>query len=208
MARRAFSLTELLVVVAILGGRGAMNKPVFARSKDRAKLTDCGTRLHGFAAALNLYRADHDDRGFVWVSRDNGHNHYRYPYNTFEPMSAYLEDGRVLWCREPNPDPITAWDFVHYQAFPSKRDELPGIGLHVPARPVPGTVVAYCSNHGTGPGPIRQGTYPFVHEDMSMALARSEAVRVGFDDRHDTRSEHPYGMLRFPGEPWPPAPEE
>ena len=218
MDRRAFSLVELLVVVAILAVLAALLFPVFARSKERAKLADCGTRLHGFAAALSLYRADHDDRGFVWVSHADGHNHNRYPYNWFEPMGGYLGDGSVLWCPEPNAAPEgSSWQLYNYRTGVERRMNEPGLTFHVPFRPVPGLVVAYCGNHTRNAvdpraqANLRQGRYPFVREDTSMAIASSEAIRLGYYDAggwYDKPGGHRTEILRFPGESWPPVPDE
>lgn len=195
---QGFTLKEVLIVAVILF-------PVFARGKERAKLQTCESRLRQFAPGLNLYRTDHDDKGYVWTNDGRGMS---YPYNFLDGMKSYLGDGSVLYCREPNPDPRTAWDFVHYQVmavYPPK-----GTGkraLHVPPAPEPGQVVAYCSNHGTGGGPVRVGTYPFVREDTSAGLARSEAVRAFYFDTkgwYETPGTSYPAYLRFPGEPWPP----
>lgn len=66
--RRAFTLVELLVVTAILALLAGLLLPVFARSRERARLTDCALKLRQFAVALNLYRADNDGRGYRWAS--------------------------------------------------------------------------------------------------------------------------------------------
>ena len=199
MRRRAFTPVEILVVVAILAVLAALLLPAFARAKGRAKLTDCGARLHAFAAALNLYRADHDNRGYAWWRRDDGTNGFRAPYDMFEGMRAYLGDGSPLWCPEPNSEPtgFGLWNLYAYQAYPVRRDDRPGGELVVPWRPAPGTVVAACENHAgsefdpRGFGLLRMGSYPFVREDASLGIVRNEAIRGGLLRRARSVREAP-----------------
>lgn len=211
MGRRAFSLVETLVVVAILALLAALLFPVFAQAKARAKLTDCGTRLHGFAAALNLYRADHDDRGFAYA--ENGGD-WKTPYGPFEGMQGYLKSPQMVSCKEPAGDGRV--EMVVYRAFKYPIKDLPYRYTFVPAKPDPTAVVAYCGNHTHGPlDPLygtllREGDYPFVREDASMGVAKSASLKPayygaeGWADKPDPSRR---SMLRFPGEPWPPTPE-
>ena len=217
--RRALGLVELLVVVAILGVLAAVLFPVFARSRERAKLTSCASRLRQLAVALNLYRVDHDGRGYIYTLRDDGMNHLRYPFNTYEGMSAYLGDGSVLWCPEPNAAPeCCISNSYHYRASPRRREDLPGIRIYYPAHPVPGTVVAYCANHVKwseydprySHAELKIGTYPFVREDTSFGIVPNAALTVSYYE--GAQWYEGYGAkrswsLRFPGEPWPPEPE-
>ncbi len=53
--KRAFSLTELLVVVAIVAMLAALLFPVVARAKAEGKMTSCASNLHQLYLALDLY---------------------------------------------------------------------------------------------------------------------------------------------------------
>ena len=221
MKRRAFSLTELLVVLAILAVLAALLFPVFARAKERSKATNCAMRLRNFALTLNLYRADHDGLGYRWsFDPKRAEPGLSSPFGAFEGMKGYLGDGAVLDCLEPNPDPILGSTRIVYRTTVTRPDaRRPSLIVEVPARPKSGAVVAACPHHAHGAwdpryagSSIQSGHYPFVREDASMGIARSEEVRLGFYDErgwYETPQRFTTSnILRFPGEPWPPAPED
>jgi prepilin-type N-terminal cleavage/methylation domain-containing protein len=217
--KRAFTLVELLVVVAILVVLAALIFPVFARSKARAKLTDCQTRLRQFGLAHTLYRGDHDGKGFVHAR--NEQTTYRYPYNTYEPMAAYLKP-EIVWCPEPPFKETLATNFYHYRVWndPVPNDPLDTV-VRRPFAPEPGQVLVQCANHTTQPDPrpevqqwLRQGIYLFVREDLSRGLARNTQMESWYlAGKTWARTPAPPGLdpkapsaflLRYPGEPWPP----
>lgn len=205
-----------MVILAILA---AILFPVFARGKERSKLTTCGTRLRQFAVALNLYRNDHEGLGYRWAV-DIDHYRYTYPYNQFEPMKAYLGDGLGLWCLEPNPDTVTARNAYSYRTWNTQvLTDTIRTTAHRPFKPVPGSVLAFCGNHTEGEfdpryaahRDLRVGSYPFVREDTSFGIARSEEIRVAYYSEKGWFEEPKWprlAILRFPKEPWPPEPEE
>ncbi len=53
--RKAFTLVELLVVVAILALLLAIVSPSLSRAKDLARAAVCGANLHAQGVALQLY---------------------------------------------------------------------------------------------------------------------------------------------------------
>ncbi|MBN2560813.1 MAG: type II secretion system protein [Phycisphaerae bacterium] len=57
-SRKAFTLLELLVVVAIIAALMAILLPSLSASHERAKRTVCASNLHGIAHALYLYAED------------------------------------------------------------------------------------------------------------------------------------------------------
>lgn len=56
--RRAFTLLELLVVVAIIGVLVAVMTPALEKANERARLTTCSSNLHQIAIALNTYAGE------------------------------------------------------------------------------------------------------------------------------------------------------
>jgi prepilin-type N-terminal cleavage/methylation domain-containing protein/prepilin-type processing-associated H-X9-DG protein len=55
-----FTLIELLIVIAIFGALAAILFPVFARSKEAAKTSQCLSNFHQIGLATELYLSDHD----------------------------------------------------------------------------------------------------------------------------------------------------
>ena len=60
MLRRAFTLVELLTVIAIIAVLAAILFPVFARAKASAKQTTCLSNLRQIGSATALYMSDSD----------------------------------------------------------------------------------------------------------------------------------------------------
>ena len=62
MARRGFSLTELVVVVAVIAVTAAILFPVFAKAKAKAKEPPCASNLRQIGLSLEMYRGDSDSK--------------------------------------------------------------------------------------------------------------------------------------------------
>ena len=60
--RRAFTLIEILVVIAILGVLAAIIFPTFAVVRANARRTSCLSNLKQIGAAMEMYKADYDGR--------------------------------------------------------------------------------------------------------------------------------------------------
>ena len=58
--KKAFSLTEILVVVLILSVVVSIMLPVFSKAKDRAKDVVCVSNMHQIYLAMKLYEGDYD----------------------------------------------------------------------------------------------------------------------------------------------------
>lgn len=62
LRRSAFTLVELLVVVAVIAILAAILFPVFAQARETARQTACLSNLRQLGTALALYRSDYDER--------------------------------------------------------------------------------------------------------------------------------------------------
>ena len=60
--RRAFTLIELLVVIAIIAILAAILFPVFAKARERAKMSSCLSNCKQLGLALSQYIDDHDEK--------------------------------------------------------------------------------------------------------------------------------------------------
>lgn len=92
---RAFTLVELLIVMAILGGLTALLLPALGRAKAIGQQTVCLNNLRQLALAQWLYAQDHEDR----IARES-----------FEPNGVTLN----LWGQVAHPLARDVW----YNALP------------------------------------------------------------------------------------------
>src|ERR1035438_5583616 len=60
--RRAFTLIELLTVIAIIAILAAILFPVFAKAREKAEQTQCVSNVKQMALAFNMYSTDYDSR--------------------------------------------------------------------------------------------------------------------------------------------------
>jgi len=100
----AFTLVELLVVVAIIAILAALLLPVIAKSKEHGKSAACLSNLHQIGIALQLYTQDHDNKMpvmFDALISTNG-----MPVTNSATMdlvlSNYLGNAHVLLCPSDN----------------------------------------------------------------------------------------------------------
>jgi prepilin-type N-terminal cleavage/methylation domain-containing protein len=59
--RRAFTLLELLVVLAIIGILTALLFPVISRAREQGRRAACTSQLHQIGLAFSLYRQDYNE---------------------------------------------------------------------------------------------------------------------------------------------------
>src|SRR5579871_4485812 len=81
----AFTLIELLVVIAIIAILAAILFPVFAKARERARMTTCESNLKQIGYAFTSYLSDYDETypadendPFLWMGR-----HWRWPMKSY-----------------------------------------------------------------------------------------------------------------------------
>ncbi|NQT84658.1 type II secretion system protein [bacterium] len=65
---RAFTLVEMLTVVAIIGVLAGIILPAMRKAKEKAKRTQCLNNLMQFSRAIDLFRVEHEDDFPDWLS--------------------------------------------------------------------------------------------------------------------------------------------
>ncbi len=96
MTRRiqGFTLIELLVVIAIIAILAAILFPVFARAREKARISSCQSNMKQLATAFAMYRSDYDGRmPMDWYLADNNRV-YRWIHTTY----GYVFDDNLYQC--------------------------------------------------------------------------------------------------------------
>ncbi len=90
---RAFTLIELLIVVAIIGILAAIAIPNFQNAQLRAKLSRCAGDLRTLSTALDMYRLDNKDYpgGAFWDTFEWWHRH-SWRYHVLTTPIAYITE--------------------------------------------------------------------------------------------------------------------
>ena len=82
--RQAFTLIELLIVIAIIALLAAILFPVFGRARENARRTSCASNMKQMGLAMLQYAQDYDER-------------YCRPYNWDTLIVPYLGAGNVTY---------------------------------------------------------------------------------------------------------------
>ncbi|HUT24889.1 MAG TPA: prepilin-type N-terminal cleavage/methylation domain-containing protein [Sumerlaeia bacterium] len=81
--RRAFTLIELLIVVAIIAILAAIAVPNFLEAQTRSKVSREKSDLRALATAWESYRLDYNRYPIDWDSGEMGYNNYPGEWGTF-----------------------------------------------------------------------------------------------------------------------------
>ena len=88
-----FTLIELLVVIAIIAILAAMLLPALSSARERARSTECTTKLKNLALQANMYADDNEDYYFPYAVTVNGSSAY-WCGSTSNPFAPYIDN---LW---------------------------------------------------------------------------------------------------------------
>jgi prepilin-type N-terminal cleavage/methylation domain-containing protein len=169
VSRRAFTLIELLIVIAIIAILAAILFPVFAQSREAARRSSCRANLHQIAMAVQMYARDHDGR-------------YPQEANNFRPLiHPYLNHPTTLRCpsdastgtRIPPVGPPLNWN----------GPINPGL-VWLPAGRIPSSYQL----HG-GLKPDARGDMLLAADDGFRHSARAESVNLAGEVRGITAAE-------------------
>jgi prepilin-type N-terminal cleavage/methylation domain-containing protein/prepilin-type processing-associated H-X9-DG protein len=94
--RSGFTLIELLVVIAIIAILAAILFPVFAKARDRARMTTCRSNLKQIGMAFGMYTGDWDDTLPLWTRQDHDANGWQNSWDIV--IQPYLKSHQVVIC--------------------------------------------------------------------------------------------------------------
>ncbi len=106
----AFTLVEMLVVIAIIGILAALLLPALVGGKQRAKRIMCESQLQQMGVAFQSFSHDHNSKFPMQVSiadggsqevlqsEDSTNGMFYVEYRYFQPLGSILETPRILVC--------------------------------------------------------------------------------------------------------------
>ena len=92
--RSAFTLVELLVVIAVVAILAALLFPVFARARENARRTSCQSNLKQLSLAATLYSQDYDEHFPLGLS-PTGAGTFA---SSFDLLQPYVKSSQVGIC--------------------------------------------------------------------------------------------------------------
>jgi len=98
MNRRAFTLIEILIVIAIIAILAAILFPVFASAREKARSATCTSNLRQIGIALAMYRNDYDSVNVIYRMCPSGP--YGGPCGNLS--TAYSGSGEKWWAPYDN----------------------------------------------------------------------------------------------------------
>jgi prepilin-type processing-associated H-X9-DG protein/prepilin-type N-terminal cleavage/methylation domain-containing protein len=103
MFRRAFTLIELVVVIAVIAILASMLMPATVMARRRARDIDCRSRLKNIGWAVRMYGSDHESR-LPPMADHTGTQFFGHYSGPDEPvdfrrgfLSRYVADERDIW---------------------------------------------------------------------------------------------------------------
>lgn len=192
MRRKAFSLIELLVIMAVIGILAAIILPVFFRAKEQAKRTADITNMNSIQQALGIYRSDQGGfpplliqvaeydgtmlrrvsevrRGFIYKSKLNDITAFHSEGNPASDESATVQ---ACW---PNGDPRAASLGPNEQQFKGPGDLVTYTDLAWNFNPAP--------LNGQSPSAAAE-FYAYDNYDVAPSLNPNCASPDGFELRY------------------------
>ena len=99
--RAAFTLLEILVVIAIIAILAAILFPAFARARENARRSSCQSNLKQLSLATIQYTQDYDERFPMGLTQNGGQF-----FTALDLIQPYAQNKNIALC----PSDSTPWD--------------------------------------------------------------------------------------------------
>jgi prepilin-type N-terminal cleavage/methylation domain-containing protein/prepilin-type processing-associated H-X9-DG protein len=96
--RGGFTLIELLVVIAIIAILAAILFPVFAKAREKARMTSCLNNLKQLGLGMLQYSQDYDEKNVItWVGAPN-YSQNGVAYKWMDEIQPYVKNTQISTC--------------------------------------------------------------------------------------------------------------
>lgn len=188
--KQAFTLIELLIVVAIISILAAILFPVFARARESARRTSCLSNMKQIGTAWLMYAQDYDEKAVLAVHYDS---------STGDEIAW---DFRLDWSEvdysDPNPTPKASAGLLDSYAKNGQIHSCPSFYGEAWGRPHTG--YAYNTTYIGGEGPWGGG--PLMRESVHLAAITDAAGTAIFAEGGYGNPVNAQNYLRAPSDPY------
>jgi prepilin-type N-terminal cleavage/methylation domain-containing protein/prepilin-type processing-associated H-X9-DG protein len=189
--RRAFTLVELLLVVAVLALLISLRLPALARATDQTKRSQCASNLRQFNLAMLIYANDNNDRfptnsGAYWA------------WDTSPNIGTFVETTgskwTVMYCpgTAPRFDDTDNWNFYNY-AIPNYR--VLGYATTLPGNP---SVALTNINPTLNPVPVQVSFGIYLNPLASQRVLLAD-VAISVPGQNDPALRYTYNFTDIQG---------
>ncbi|AHF92664.1 N-terminal cleavage protein [Opitutaceae bacterium TAV5] len=138
---RAFTLIELLAVIAIIGILAAILIPTVGKVRESARAAQCLGNLRQIGAAMILYANENKDALPYGTGISGDENGRRWSeviatYAGFKTPTGDIPAGKIFWCPSEKNLPVSGWcwKFSHYGCNPQISPGVQSSWSSIPAK--------------------------------------------------------------------------
>ena len=197
-AKRAFTLLELLVVIAVIGMLAALLLPALGRAKQEGKRTSCASNLRQVNLAIRLYADDWSDSlpvlpatnpypngvGAYYKQLVKGYLGLTGPASPNEKVFICPSDP-MLWTRIAHA--FTSYTFNGYEVRPGAIPRITGQKLGAIKNPAKAVLAGeWPAFFGGSWHPLVNGDYPDARNVLSFVDGHASFVKIYWDGLADS----------------------